>query len=147
MYSTKTNFSVMPKTIGGLIEDMFQNGLGRVFGDESWGDGTTVPANILETETAYEMHLMVPGMKKDDFKVHVDRNILHISYEHKEENKDLNNKWLRKEYKLATFRRSFTLNDKVNISGIAAKYIDGVLIVTLPKKEQTGPMQQEIKVD
>ena len=146
MYSTKSNFRIMPKTIGGLIEDVFQNGFQSIFGDENWSDGTTVPANICETEKTYEMQLMAPGLKKEDFKLNVDRNVLHISYEHKDEQKETNGKWLRKEYRLQTFRRSFTLNDKINVSGIAAKYDDGILNITLPKKESAEPTAQEITV-
>ncbi|HRO44172.1 MAG TPA: Hsp20/alpha crystallin family protein [Flavipsychrobacter sp.] len=136
----------MPKTIGGLIEDVFQNGFQSVFGDENWSDGTTAPANIQETENSYEMQLMAPGLKKEDFKINVDRNVLHVSYEHKEE-KETTGKWLRKEYRMQTFRRSFTLNDKINVSGIAAKYADGILNVSLPKKEVTAPESQEISVN
>ncbi len=136
---------MMPKTIGGLIEDMFQNGFQSIFGEESWGDGSTVPANIVETETAYEMQLMAPGLKKEDFRVNVDRNVLHVSYEHKEE-KEMTGKWLRKEYRMQTFRRSFTLNDKINVSAIAAKYSDGILTLTLPKKEHSEAVAQEITV-
>ncbi len=146
MYTTKQNFRIMPKTIGGLIEDVFQNGFQSVFGDENWSDGTTAPANIQETENSYEMQLMAPGLKKEDFKINVDRNVLHVSYEHKEE-KETTGKWLRKEYRMQTFRRSFTLNDKINVSGIAAKYADGILNVSLPKKEVTAPESQEISVN
>lgn len=137
----------MPKAIGGIIEDIFQNGFQNFFGDESWGDGVTAPVNIQETEQGYELHLMAPGLKKEDFKVSVDRNVLHITYEHMEDAREQQTKWLRKEYKLQTFRRSFTLNEKVNVSGIFAKYTDGVLIVTLPKKEGGQPANQHIKVD
>lgn len=150
MYTTRNNFRIMPKAIGGLIEDAFQNGFQTIFGDENWNDRTTAPANIQETESEYRMEIMAPGLKKDDFKVNVDHNVLHISYDHqeqKEEKSDENSsKWLRREYKLQTFRRSFTLNDKVDISGISAKYTDGILAVTLPKKDIAKPEKQEISV-
>ncbi|RYF87030.1 MAG: Hsp20/alpha crystallin family protein, partial [Chitinophagaceae bacterium] len=74
-------------------------------------------------------------------------NVLHITYEHKEDETVTADKWLRKEYRLQTFRRSFTLNEKVNVSGIGAKYTDGVLIVTLPKKEAAEPTSQQINID
>jgi HSP20 family protein len=139
----------MPKAIGGLIEDVFQNGFQKVFGDENWNEGINVPVNIKETDTTYEMHLMAPGLKKEEFKLNVDKNVLHVTYDHKEETTEgvPSDKWLRKEYKLRTFRRSFTLNDKVNIQEISAKYNDGVLVVTLPKKEPAQPATQEITVD
>jgi len=145
MYTTRSNFRITPKTIGGLIEDVFQSGFQSLFNDENWNDGTTAPANILETESSYEMQLIAPGLKKEDFKINVDRNVLHISYEHKEET-ETKGKWLRKEYRLQTFRRSFTLNDKVDIAGISAKYNEGILTITLPKKETVETSSQEIKV-
>lgn len=147
MYTSKSSFNIIPKTVGGLIEDVFQNGFQKVFGEEVWGDGATVPVNIQESPLAYEMHLMAPGLKKEDFKVSVDRNVLNITYEHREEEKHEEKKWLRKEYRLQTFRRSFTLNEKINTNSISAKYNDGVLTVTLPKKEHAEPSSQEIKID
>jgi len=146
MYGTRSNFRVMPKTIGGLIEDVFHNGFQNIFADENWNEGVSAPANIRETETAYEMQLVAPGLKKEDFKINVDRNVLHISYDHKEE-QESTGKWIRKEYKLQTFRRSFTLNEKINVAGIAAKYNDGILLLTLPKKEVNEPTAQEIAVN
>lgn len=148
MYTNnKTQFNLVPKTIGGIFEDIFQNGFQKVFYDDNWNREIAAPVNIHETDNAYELQLMAPGLNKEDFKLNVDRNILHISYEHKEENKETSNKWLRKEYKLEAFRRSFTLNDKINATGIAAKYTDGILYVTLPKKEVKEPTTQEIKID
>src|SRR5688572_32721808 len=128
MYTTKSHYSIMPKAIGGLIEDVFQNGFQKVFGDENWNEGVNVPVNIKDTEGAYEMHLMAPGMKKDKFMLNVERDVLHVSYDDKQEatEEQANEKWLRKEYKLKTFRRSFTLNDKVNVLEISAKYNGGV---------------------
>ena len=66
MYNQKTNYGVMPKTLGGLIEDVFQNGFQLVFGEETWNEGTTVPVNIEETDTAYELQLMAPGGTKEE---------------------------------------------------------------------------------
>ncbi len=136
----------MPKAIGGIIEDMFHNGFQKMFGEENWSDGTTAPVNILETDAVFEMHLYAPGLKKEDFKINVDRNILHVSHEHKEEQTENGGKWLRKEYRLETFRRSFTLSERININGISARYEDGILKVSLPKKEPAQQAAQEIKV-
>ena len=147
MYTSKTGFGIMPKTIGGLIEDIFQNGFQRMFTDEAWSDGGTAPVNLQETEKAYEMQVMAPGLKKEGFRVNVDRNVLHISYEDAaEEKQEEPGKWLRKEYRMQAFRRSFTLNDKIDIPGITAKYQEGVLNVTLPKKEATAAASQQITV-
>lgn len=150
MYQQKARYSVMPRAIGGLIEDVFQNGFQRMFGEEFWGEGGNAPVNIQETDHAYDLHVMAPGLKKDDFKIHVDRNVLHVSYEHKEEKTEESaapNRWLRKEYRMQTFRRSFTLNEKINVAGINARYNDGVLTVTLPKKETQEAVSQHISVE
>lgn len=147
MYTSKAHFNTMPKSLGGIFEDIFQNGFSKILGEDTWNDGVTAPVNIYETESAYRMDVMAPGLKKEDFKLNVDRNVLHVSYDHKDENKEANGKMLRKEYKMQTFRRSFTLNDKINVGGISAKYSEGVLTVTLPKKEQTEPGTQEITID
>lgn len=142
---TKANYRVMPKSIGGLLEEVFQNGFQSIFGDENWSDGSTVPVNIRETEQTYEMQIMAPGLDKDAFRINVERNVLHVSYEH-EETKATEGKWLRKEYRLQTFRRSFTLNDKINVAAISARYQEGILLVSLPKKEVQDNASQEIKV-
>ena len=152
MYTAKSHYRIMPKVLGGLMEDVLHNGYQKVFGEDNWNEGHNVPVNIMEKDDAYEMHVMAPGLKKEDFKVNVDKNVLHVTYEHKEEVKEEGTetatagKWLRKEYKVQTFRRSFTLNDKINVMNISAKYNDGVLLVTLPKKEGTQPLTQEITV-
>jgi len=142
---TKRSFGVSPRTIGGLLEDMFENGVNR-FNEEY--SAVTTPVNILDTDKSYELNVVAPGLKKEEFKVAVDRNILTISYEHKQENKDEQpeGKWLRSEYKTRSFKRSFTLNDKVDATKINAKYTDGILNITLPKKEVSEQTAQEIVV-
>lgn len=140
---------VLPRTIGGLIEDIFQNGFNRVWSDDRQNETSSdaAPVNIQETEKTYEMYLMAPGLKKEDFKLAVDRSIFSISYDHKEDAERAEaNKWLRSEYKLRSFKRAFTLNDKIDSSSISARYTDGVLNITLPKKVVDQPQAQEINV-
>ncbi len=139
------NFHVTPRSIGGFIEDVFQNG--KVLTDELWNENKMhVPVNIQENDKAYELKVVAPGIAKEDFKLSVDKNVLTISYEHKEEAKEETNKSLRSEYKVKSFKRSFTLNDKINTAAISAKYNDGILNVTLTKKEVTENPAQEISV-
>ena len=147
MLTTKSNFGLMPRTFGGLMEDIFQNGFQKLIAEDAWNETAPVPVNIQETETTFELHVMAPGFKKEEFKVNVDKNVLHISYEHKEEQTEEKGKWLRKEYRMQTFKRSFTLNEKINASGITANYNDGILNITLPKKESTEVSTQEIKIN
>lgn len=142
MYSKN---GIMPRALGSLLEDVFNNGVNKIWGEE--GVAATVPVNISETDKCYELGVVAPGLKKEEFKVGVDRNILTISFEHKEEEStEPVAKVLRNEYKAKSFKRSFTLNDKVDASGISARYTDGILHVSLPKKEQAEITAQHITV-
>jgi HSP20 family protein len=93
------------------------------------------PVNIAEKDNEYLVSLAVPGMKKDDFKIDVDGNLLTISSEKEESKEEKEHKFTRKEYSYSSFSRSFTLPDEVNKEKIEARYEDGVLKLTLPRKE------------
>jgi|SRR6478736_4429626 HSP20 family protein len=107
----------------------------------------TVPAvNISEHKNEYLVSLAVPGMKKDDFKIHVEGKMLTISAEREESNDDKVKKYTRKEYDFYSFSRSFTLPDEVNSDKIDARYEDGVLKIVLPKKEAKLTTAKQISV-
>lgn len=148
MYSTK-NHGMVTRTLGGLMEEMFNGGWNNALTHDT-KDRMNVPVNIKESDTAYELQVIAPGLKKEEFKINVERNVLTVSFEHKEESKEegttKESKVLRSEYNFRSFKRSFTLNDKIDTTGINAKYTDGVLEVTLPKKENAAPVTQEIPV-
>lgn len=151
MYNRR-HFGTMPQTFGGILEGFFDNGMPH-FKGEVWHTGVA-PVNIHETDKGYDLQLVAPGLKKEDFKIKLDQNILTISYEHKEEKTEENNdqdtnnpKVIRNEYRFRSFKRSFTLNEKVNVAGINAKYTDGILYVNLPKKEAAEPAAKEINID
>lgn len=140
MYNTKANL----RTFGGLMEDILSNSWGKNFYDEY--PARTTPVNIKETDSAYELHVIAPGLSKEDFKLSVEKDVLSVSFEKAEESADQTDKWIRKEYKARSFKRSFTLTDKINADAITAKYNDGILLVTLPKKEQVEKTTKEITV-
>lgn len=97
----------------------------------------TVPAvNIVEDKNDYKVSLAVPGMKKDDFNIDVEGNMLTISSEKEESKEEKDEKYNRKEYSYLSFSRSFTLPEEVNKEKIEAKYEDGLLKLMLPKKEE-----------
>jgi len=134
----------VPNIFGGILENVVNSNYNHL-NDEL--KTSSVPVNIQETDKTYELHVIAPGLKKEDFKLGIEKNILNISFEQKEENKEQAGKWIRSEYQMKSFKRSFTLNEKIEASGIAAKYADGVLIVSLPKKEVAEPTAQEIPVN
>ena len=108
---------------------------------------TVPPVNITENKDLYMVSLAVPGMKKDDFKIDIDGNMLTISSEKEESKEEKEKKFTRKEYSYSSFSRSFTLPDEVNKEKIEAKYEDGVLKLMLPRKEEAKkPTAKQIAV-
>ncbi|WP_276133059.1 Hsp20/alpha crystallin family protein [Polluticoccus soli] len=147
------NGNVPGTSFSGLVDKIFQDNLNRFFHDDSWGLGgpdraTNVPVNIRQTDKSYELELVAPGLKKEDFKINVSNDVLTVSLEHKEtsEQQSKDEGWLRKEYKTRSFSRSFNLDNDVDANKITAKYSDGILYVTLPLKEGAKPIARSIEI-
>lgn len=110
-----------------------------------WFDGgnllnrvMNVPAvNITESKDEYLVSLAVPGMKKSDFKIDLEGNMLSISSEKEESSEEKDKRFTRKEYSYSSFSRSFSLPEEINQEKIEAKYEDGVLKISLPRKEES----------
>jgi len=105
-----------------------------------------IPVNVKENEKSYEVEVIAPGFEKADFKVNLDQNILTISAEKKNNVKNESDKQIRKEYHYRSFKRSFTLDEKIDATQIGATYINGVLILNLPKKEDVKAAATEISI-
>ena len=136
---------MLPRTFTGMVDDVFQNGWNRL-NDEIQSFHT--PVNIQETSLGYNLELVAPGLKKEDFKISTDRGLLNVSYEPKEEVKPNaeTDKWVKIEYKAKAFKKSFTLNDETDTTQITARYQDGILMVFIPKKEKSAVEAKEIAV-
>lgn len=112
---------------------------------------SNVPAvNIQENEHEFQIDVAAPGMKKEDFKLNLDNNVLTISSEkeHKNEEKDEKGNYTRREFSYQSFARSFSLPEMVNADQIKANYNDGILRISLPKKEEAkkrAPRSIDIK--
>lgn len=147
MFESKAQSGTERKSVGGLIEDFFNKTVGSVMDDDFWSDrSANVPVNIKETPTAYDMQLVAPGLRKEDFKIHLDRNLLTVSFDHQDELEMEEGRWLRNEFRQKSFRRSFTLNNRIDVSAIAARYADGILHLNLPKKDVADAPPQQINV-
>ena len=97
----------------------------------------TVPAvNISEDQNTYLLSLAAPGMKKDDFRIDMEGDTLTIHAEKESEKEDSSRKFSRREYEYRSFSRSFTLPEGVDRDRIDARYENGVLQLTLNKKEE-----------
>ncbi len=104
-----------------------------------------VPAvNIKETDTNFGIELAAPGKTKEDFNIEIDHNVLTISSEEKSEKEETQGKYTRKEFNYSSFRRAFTLPETVNTDSINAIYENGVLHVSLPKKEEALPKPKRL---
>lgn len=121
------------------------------FFDNDWmmkANATTPAVNVIENETDYKVEVAAPGMTKEDFCVHIaDEDQLVISMEKKNETKDNNNKYLRREFSYSKFQQTLILPDDVEKEHISATVNDGVLTIDLPKKQKTQDQQaKECKV-
>jgi HSP20 family protein len=102
------------------------------------GRSITTPAvNITDKKNQYEVSVAAPGLKKNDFNIDVEDNMLTISCEREENKEEKDERYTRKEYSYSSFSRSFTLPEEVIKEKIEATYEDGVLRITLPKMEET----------
>jgi HSP20 family protein len=110
---------------------------------------TTLPAvNIKEKDDEFLIEMAAPGMSKKDFKINLEDNVMTISSERKVENKDEDDNYKRREFSYQSFHRSFAIDEKlVNGEAISARYSDGILYITLPKREEMKPKPpREIKI-
>ena len=141
MTLVKNNFR--PVNFNSVFNELF-NDFPAAFADKA---GLNFPpANIAETADAYHVELNAPGRNKEDFKINIDNGLLTISYEKKEEIKNEDVKQVRREFSFQSFKRSFSLDDKVDAANIRAKYENGLLKLLLPKKADTKQAAQQINI-
>ena len=131
------------------VNPWFTDVFDSVFNDSVLTDRlvSRVPAvNIAETDGNFQIELAVPGLKKEDFKINIDKNVLSISAEKKNENNQEGKKFSKREFSYTSFVRSFTLPDTIDHSKIDAAYVDGILKLTVAKKEEAKVQSREIAV-
>ena len=139
-------------SFGNVVDNIFQNSLRRFFDDNFWdveGQLTTgyVPVNVRETDHQYEMDVIAPGCKKEDFNININDNLLTISFNTKSENSTSQKTgWVRNEYVQRSFSRSFTIDETVDVNKINAAYTDGILHLTLGKNEKAKKLSKNIEI-
>jgi HSP20 family protein len=106
-----------------------------------------VPAvNVSETESHYYLELAAPGMKKDDFKISLDKDVLKIVADVKSKEATEDKKLNRQEFNYGSFVRSFNLPDLIDHSKIEATYVDGILNISIAKKEEAKFLTRDIVI-
>jgi HSP20 family protein len=147
MAHVKFNLQPFERSFNNLVDELFTE-LPVVFKNDfnksDWKG--FVPVNVKETGNSFEMELVAPGFSKEDFKINLENNILTVSAEKKDEVKEENEKQIRKEYSFKSFKRSFTVDEKIDATKIDASYINGVLRLNLPKKVEVKSPTTEIKI-
>jgi HSP20 family protein len=142
MYLTKRN----PYNSRFFIDDFVNRSIADFVGSDFTVNQPAV--NIVEKADSFIFEIAAPGLIKDDFNVSLDKNQLIISAEKKTENGDSEGKFTRKEFNFSSFKRSFTIPKAANKEEIKASYNNGILSVTLLKREEEiekGAVEIEIK--
>jgi HSP20 family protein len=130
------------KSVGTSVDSFlnsFFNGSLNHFADVNFA--TTSPStNIVETEDEYKIELAAPGLDKSDFSLNLDQDLLTIEAKKEEKTEETKEKYVKQEFNFTSFKRTFTLPDTVNTNDINATYENGVLNISLPKKEEAKPL-------
>src|ERR1700748_2145530 len=131
------------------VNPFFNDVFDSILNDSFLSDklASRVPAvNISESENEFHIELAAPGLKKEDFKINLDKNVLSVSADKKTETTDETKKFSKREYNYTSFNRSFTLPESADQTDIEADYTDGILKLTIAKKEEAKVQSREIAV-
>lgn len=141
-YNSRLN-AFTPTSFSNLIDSFFTDSIARSGGSTY----SFVPrADVIEEDKAFEIHVAVPGMNKDEFKIDLNDNYLTISGERKYTKEKKEDHYRSLETQYGSFSRSFSLPENVDGEKISAQYTNGILVVTVPKDEKKT-LKQSIKVN
>lgn len=129
----------------GFIDNMFDDLFEDPFFSRSNQFMTSMNTDIQEGEQEYTIETELPGFQKEDVQATLNNGYLTISADHEEnsDKKDKKNKYIRKERYSGHFQRSFYVGDNMTEEDIKAKYKDGILTVTIPKKEEQPKVEEK----
>ena len=103
--------------------------------EQDWSFNPAV--NIIEGNHDFSVFIAAPGLQKEDFKIHVEKNVLEISARRKEEKLTESRKYIRKEFNYSEFKRTFNLPSSADAEKIKASHDAGVLIIEIMKKDES----------
>ena len=127
----------------------FNDVFDSIFNDTFFSDRmmSRVPAaNISESKDHYHVELAAPGLKKEDFKLSLERDVLSVSVEQTAQNDGQERNFNKREFSYSSFVRSFTLPESADDNGIEAKYENGVLSINIPKREEAKVQSRQIEI-
>lgn len=127
------------------VNRLFSTNLNRAFGDEGIGRGAWAPSvDIYENKDQIVLEAELPGMKQEDFDLSIENNVITLRGERRFEKTDDSDNYHRVERSYGSFTRSFTLPQTVSAEDAKAEYNNGVLRVTLPKREEAKSRRIQI---
>ena len=130
------------------VDRFFENDLFRMPAQIGRQLMRNMPAtNIRESEKDYTIELAAPGMTKEDFNIDVDEGMLTISSQKEEDTTKEEDNFTRREYNYSSFSRSFRLPEAVNADEIKARYEEGVLKISVPKREESNTSRKRVNID
>lgn len=129
--------SLKPDTLFPALWDDFFSGWMDMNGKKNKPFLTVPAVNITEEKDAFKIAMAVPGMKKEDFRIDASDGLLTVSSEKESRAEETKDNYRKQEYNYSSFTRSFEVPESVIASKIEAKYTEGILEITLPKKEET----------
>lgn len=136
------------RTLQEEVNRLFTGNMGRAFEDEGVARGSWSPnVDIYENKDHMVLEAELPGMKREDFDLSVENNVITLRGERHFTKKDDSDNYHRVERAYGSFTRSFTLPNTVSAESATAEYKNGVLRVTLPKREETKARRIEIKTN
>ena len=113
-----------------------------------WGNGHSVSAfrtDVIDTGDAYQLQAELPGFKKEDIKIDIENDCLTISAERKMDEEDKQKNFIKRERFYGSYSRSFDISG-IEVDGIEAAYADGILTLTMPKKQETIPAKRSLEI-
>jgi len=134
----RTNNNWLPSLIDEMFNNDFKGGTASV-------EKRFIPAvNVSEMENKFHLEMSIPGFNKEDVQIEVDNDLLTISSEVENKEEETTEQFTRREFTKSSFKRAFNIPEAVNQDNINASYENGILSITLPKKEEALPQPKRM---
>ena len=137
-------------SVDSLLKSVFQDGFHRILSDTFWNEDLPfvtahVPVNVRETDKEYQIDLVAPGCRKEDFKVNITEKLLTVSFS-PDNNGTEKIAWTRNEFVMSPFNKNFIVDGSVDVNNISATYQNGILRICLAKNEPAKSAVKQIEV-
>lgn len=133
------------RNLDAFFNDFFNRSLTDFIGNDM-AVASTPAINVIEQENEYHIELAAPGMSRENFDIQVERDTVTIKGEQRHNEEENDEKYVRREFNYTAFKRSFNVPTNVNVEEIGAKYQDGVLTLSFPKRVDKKEATRTIEI-